>query len=615
MAIDVTATRERQRRRRLLRIAVFLVPLAAWLWYRALTNNPVSPGLPELPSEAWIWLPGILIVLLLGIVLVAPMLGNARSPHTIFLPEQIEVTFSDVKGLGPVVAEVRHTLEVFLNHKRFQRDMGGTPRRGVLFEGPPGTGKTHVARAMAKEAGVPFLFVSATSFQSMWYGMTARKIRGFFRHLRKVARAEGGAIGFIEEFDAIGMRRGGISTATAMATGVPGGLVISPAISEGVGGVVNELLVQMQSFDESPLPTRFANWWKRRLNRYLPPGRQLKTAAPPFSNILLIGATNRADSLDPALLRPGRFDRILHFDVPGRSQRRELVDYFLSRKRHAPELDNDASRDELAAMTMGYTPASLERLFDEALLVALRQDRQALTMADMRRARMEVEIGLPQPVDYSQQERETIAVHEAGHAVMAYLVGKGRKLEVLSIIKRREALGLLAHSEEEERFTRRHGEMRALIQIAMGGMVAEELYFAESGTGPAGDLAAATNVAVDMVGSFGLGGSLISYQALDSGLVGGNLASKVLNDQEGRHRVEKILEDNKAEARRVLSRHRYLVEALRDALLEREELVDDEILKVIRTAEMKAIADGDVTVDLRRVDPDLVESPIELVEE
>ena len=613
MGIDVTATRERQRRRRLIRLSgFFLLPIAAFLWYRMLTSNPISPGLPNLPPEAVFWLPGLAIILLLGLVMLGPMLSNGRSPHSIFLPEQIEIGFSDVKGLGAVVAEVRHTLEVFLNHKRFKVEMGGQPRRGVLFEGPPGTGKTHVARAMAKEAGVPFLFVSATSFQSMWYGMTARKIRTFFKDLRKVARAEGGAIGFIEEFDAIGTRRGGMERSVAHADG-PGNnrSVINRSMSEGVGGVVNELLVQMQSFDESPRSVRFANWWRRRVNRYLPQHRHLQTKAPPFANILLIGATNRAESLDPALLRPGRFDRILHFDLPGRGDRRELIDYFLSTKAHAPELDNDAARDDLAAATMGYTPASMERLFDEALLVAMREQRKALSVLDVRRARMEVEIGLPQPVEYEEDERETIATHEAGHAVMAYLVGRGRKLEVLSIIKRRDALGLLAHSEHEERFTKRKTEMRALIQIAMGGMAAEELFFGEAGTGPGGDLAAATNIAVEMVGSLGMGGSLVSYRAVDGGLIGGNLAANVLSDDVGRNRVERILEDAKKEADRILAANRGLVVALRDALLDREELIDDEILKVLRKAEMRAIADGDGVIDIRGIDP---LASIELIE-
>ncbi len=617
MAVDVAATREAQRRRRLKRVAFVLFPLAAWLWWRALSGNPVSPGLPQLGPDVMFWLPGLAIIALLAIVLIGPMLGNGRSPHTIYLPEQIDVGFDDVVGLGPLKREVRHTLEVFLNHKRFQSEMGGNPRRGVLFEGPPGTGKTHLAKAMAKEAGVPFLFVPSTSFQSMWYGMTARKIRTYFRQLRKVARMEGGAIGFIEEIDAIATRRGGMSfsprSADHHSPQAEGGLVVSPTISQGTGGVVNELLVQMQSFDESSRSIRFRNWMKGVANRFLPSHRQLKTAAPPFSNILLIAATNRADSLDPALLRPGRFDRTLHFDLPGKTARRELIDYFLARKAHTPELDEDRIRNDLAASTMGYSPASLERLFDEGLLVALREGRSAHTYDDLRKARMEVEVGLPNPADYPADERETIAIHESGHATVAYLVGKARRLEMLSIIKRREALGLLAHRDEEERFTRRQSEMKSLIEIALGGMVAEELFFGESGTGPAGDLAAATRLAADMVGSFGLGGSLISFRALDGGPFAGDLTAKVLGDAQARAAVDRILDDAKAEVHRLLSGHRYLIEALRDALLDREELVEEEIQAVLRDAEREAISAGRVLVDLRQDDPVLAENRITLL--
>jgi SpoVK/Ycf46/Vps4 family AAA+-type ATPase len=379
MAVDVQVTRERQRRKRLRRVAIFLSPLVAWLWIRLMSGNPVSPGWPKLPADAMIWLPAVLIVLLLGVIIVVPMLGNGRSPETIYLPEQIDVGFDDVKGLGPVLGEVRHTLEVFLNHQHFRDEMGGQPRRGVLFEGPPGTGKTYTAKAMAREAGVPFLFVSSTAFQSMWYGATARKIRSYFRRLRKVAREEGGAIGFIEEFDAIGGTRGGMNRATG--TEISSATIERSAVSEGVGGVVNELLVQMQSFDDPPRSLKFKNWFIRFANRFLPSHRHFKTRTASFANILLIGATNRADSLDPALLRPGRFDRVLHFPLPSRSERRELIDYFLGKKAHDDTMD-DQARDDLAATTMGYSPASLERLFDEALLFAMRDDRTRLAYAD-----------------------------------------------------------------------------------------------------------------------------------------------------------------------------------------------------------------------------------------
>jgi len=539
-----------------------------------------------------IWLPAVLIVLLLGVIIVGPMLGSSRSPETIFLPEQIDVGFDDVKGLGPVLGEVRHTLEVFLNHQHFRDDMGGLPRRGVLFEGPPGTGKTYTAKAMAREAGVPFLFVSSTAFQSMWYGATARKIRSYFRRLRKVAREEGGAIGFIEEFDAIGGARGGMNRATG--TTISAATIERSGVSEGVGGVVNELLVQMQSFDDPPRSLKFRNSLIRFMNRFLPSHRHFKTRNASFANILLIGATNRADSLDPALLRPGRFDRVLHFPLPSRSERRELIDYFLNKKAHDETMD-DQARDDLAATTMGYSPASLERLFDEALLFAMRDDRTCLGHADTRRARMDVEIGLAEPTEYTAEERVSIATHESGHATMAYLVGTGRKMELLTIVKRKDSLGMLAHSELEERYTKRRSEALALIQISLGGMVAEELFFGESGTGPGGDLVSATRVAVELVGSLGLGGSLVSFRAADNGAFGGDLVTQVLGDSRARDAVEALLNDQKEIATRLLGENRHIVEALRDALLDREELVDREIIEVIEAVQQEA----GLMIDLR----------------
>ncbi len=568
-----------------------MAPLVAWLWLRIISGSPVSPGWPDLPPEAVYWLPGVFIILLLGVVLIVPMLGNGRSPEVIFLPEQIDVSFDDVKGLGPVLSEVRHTLDVFLNHQRFRDQMGGQPRRGILFEGPPGTGKTHTAKALAHEAGVPFLFVSSTAFQSMWYGATARKIRSYFRRLRKVARQEGGAIGFIEEFDAIGGRRGGMNRAVV---GDPS--LSRSAISEGTGGVVNELLVQMQSFDDPPRSTRFSNALKRAANRFLPQHRHFKTSKPQFANILLIGATNRADQLDPALLRPGRFDRSFHFALPARAQRRELIDFFLETKAHDLSVD-DIARADLAATTMGYSPASIERLFDEALLFALRDQRDALSVVDLRRARLDVEIGLAEPTEYTAEERESIAVHESGHAVVAYLAGKGRKMNLLSIIKRKDALGLLAHTETEERYTKRRSETLALMQIALGGMVAEELFYGESGTGPAGDLATATNIAVEMIGSLGMGASLISFRAVDSGIVGGNLVAAVLADTKARDAVDSLLNEQKAVVTTLLRDNRHLIEALRNALLDRDELAEREILEVLDSARDR---DG-ATIDLTKV--------------
>jgi ATP-dependent Zn protease len=193
---------------------------------------------------------------------------------------------------------------------------------------------------------------------------------------------------------------------------------------------------------------------------------------------------------------------------------------------------------------------------------------------------MTEEIGLAQPVEYAEAERRTIATHESGHAAVAFLVGKGRKLEVLSIIKRKDALGLLAHSEEEERFTKTRSEIEALIQIAFGGMVAEEIFFGETGSGVASDLQAATTAACQMVGSLGMGSTLISVGALQTP-GGGNVAARVLSTDTGRDEVEGLLHRARSQVRQLLEANRPLVEGLRDALLERDELVGREITEVI----------------------------------
>jgi cell division protease FtsH len=583
-AADVAVARERVRRRRLERLRNVLLPVGAWVLFRLLTGNPVQPGLPSIPESMGPFLPGLIIMTLLTAVILLPMLGAGRSPHVLYRASEIDVTLDDVKGNDVVVDEVVKTLNLFLAHKTFMEQMGGTARRAILFEGPPGTGKTYLAKAMAREAGVPYLFVSSSAFQSMYYGQTNRKIRSYFKALRKFAREEGGAIGFIEEIDAIGAARSGM--------GGSGG-------REGVSGVVNELLIQLQSFDTPTTGDRVKGWLVDQVNRWLPSEHQLRKPALEPANILVIGATNRAADLDPALLRPGRFDRSIYFDLPNRRGRREIIDYYLGKKAHEPELDDPERRETLAAMTFGYSPVMLEHLLDEALVWALRRGAARLGWNDIQQARMTEELGLKQPVEYAEDERRTIATHEAGHATVAHLVGKSRKLEVLSIIKRGQALGLLAHSDLEERFTNTKSEIEARIMISFGGMVAEELFFGESGTGPAGDLQAATSAAAQMVGSFGMAGSLISYDLM-GGMPGSNVVAKVLGSEDGRTAVEEILGAAKAEVTRLLSENRHLIEGLRDALLERDELIGQEILDVIRRSELQALG---MTLDLRESSP------------
>jgi cell division protease FtsH len=568
---DVTDIREKHRTHKIRRTLVIIALIEiyfAWRVYDAHTSGHFSLWIPGLSLVDHLGKYGIIIVVvgLMGIVVMAPFIFGGRSPHKVYRSSDIDVRLHDVRGADGVKCEVINTLNLFLGFRTFAQVMGGTARRGVLFEGGPGTGKTFMAKAMAGEAGVPFLFVSSSAFQSMYYGQTNRKIRSYFRALRKAARQEGGAIGFIEEIDAIGGARSGLSSGR----------------SEGVSGVVNELLIQMQSFDEPTKGEALKGALVSAVNRWLPHSVQLSRKAPSQSNILVIGATNRKSDLDPALVRPGRFDRSITFNLPTRTERADILSYYLQKKAHEPELDDPTAVDRLAAMTKGYSPVMLEHLLDEALVVALRRNARQMTGKDINDAKLVTELGMPsESAVYTEAERRAVATHEAGHCTVAYFEGKARTLEVLSIKKRAVSLGLLAHGELEERFTMTKSEIKALLQIAMGGMAAEEIHFGEAGTGPAGDLQSATEYAAAMVGAYGMGDELISYMG---SATPGSIIDKVLGSEDARKEVSRVLKEAKAVAVSVLTENAHVLEALRDALLERDELIGPEITTVIEDA-------------------------------
>lgn len=621
---DVGRSREELRRTRLLRLVVWGGPVVAYLWYRIGVGEPLD--LFRLPHfDPLVAMPvfffGALILILGG-----QFFFTGRSPHQMIRPEQIDARLADVVGIDIVKDEVVKSLQLFLAHRSFAREMGGRPRRGLLFEGGPGTGKTYTAKALAAEAGVPFLFATATSFQSGLQGATARKVRSYFRTLRKAARKHGGAVGFIDEFDGIGHARSGMSPAmtpvpaagSPMSCGGLEGLPMMPAAGTAtqpatatssftaggdLGSAVNELLVQMQSFEEATGSEKALGKLVDAVNLLLPQHRQLRGPSGKPANVLLIASTNRADQLDPALLRPGRFDRRLTFELPAKVSRRQLIDHFLARKAHDEELDSDERRDALAAVTQGYSPAMLEGLMDEALIQAVRGRRPRMTWADVEHARLQVDVGLGQPVAYTAHEERLIATHEAGHATVAWLVAPERRLEILTIIKRAGSLGLLAHGDREDVYTRSRKELTGLIQIAMGGQVAEELFFGDVSTGPSGDLMSATAVAAQMVGAAGMTDTLVSYAAVQNSAFGDtNLVGRVLGDSEGRRRVEELLQRQKVVVRGLLEVNLHLVAALRDALLDRHELIGAEIVDVLEKAAAsgpKRTPIGEHTIDLR----------------
>ncbi|MEP7112694.1 MAG: AAA family ATPase [Ilumatobacteraceae bacterium] len=560
--INASVNRERKRQQRLLRLVVMLGLPVAYFWYRELTGSPVRPGIPGIiRNSPELAILGLMLIMITGMMMI-PLMTSGKSPHTTLRPSDSDVRLADVVGADATRREAIDTLNLFLNHETFAEEMGGSPRRGVLFEGAPGTGKTYLAKAIAAEAEVPFLFVSASEFQSHFYGMTNRKIRQFFKALRQAARAEGGAIGFIEEFDAIGMARSGMGH---------GGM------REGAAGIVNELLVQMQSFD---LPTgwdKFKSKLIDRVNLLLPPAKAVRRPKIKPANVLVFAATNRADGLDPALMRPGRFDRTIHFDLPPRTDRIAIADYYLAKKSHQLSVNAVVIADR----TAGYSPVRIERLLDEALIIALRGGRKSLGIEDLVEAQLITEVGLAQDVGYQPEERRRIAVHEAGHAVIAVLVG--RDVRVASILRRSSSLGLVAHDDGEERHLRTPSELRDLIVVALAGRAAEMQEYGEASTGIASDLAAGTTIAAQLIGLVGAGDSLLSLDAAEMHMAG-NITAKVLADDRSRIQADEIM--NKAADRSacMLLEHRGALLAVADALCEHDELTGDLVHEIVAAA-------------------------------
>jgi len=565
--VDASVRREHQRRQRVVHALALVVLPIAWVAWRQLSGRAIQPGLPAVLRDQPALLPALVLVAALALVVLLPYSFAGRSPHTLLRPAAATVYLRDVVGAPHTTREAVETLNVFLNHHTFKQHMGGTARRGVLFEGQPGTGKTHLAKALAAESGVPFLFVSASEFHSLFPGQTARRVRSYFRALRAAARRDGGAIGFIDEFDAIG------STRTTTTLGDPrlatGGIVGA--------GVVNELLVQMQGFERSTFRERLLGSLVDRVNRLLPTHRSLRGPAARPANVLLLAATNRVGDLDPGLLQPGRFDRTIHFDLPPRADRLEIAEYYLARKRH----DRTVSGAFVADLTAAYTPARIERLLDEALVLALRDGRHEMNFHDVIAAQMVIEVGLPHDVGYHPDERRRVAVHEAGHALLAALTGRDVKLA--SILRRSGSLGLVAHGEVEERFLHTPSEAADLMMVALAGRAAEIQEFGEASSGVANDLVVATNIAAKQVGLLGAGGSLLS---LDCAQVAGanNLVAKVLGDPRARAAADQLLHAAADRAACALLEHRCALLALADGLYEYDELTGDEVHAIVASA-------------------------------
>ncbi|HEX9693919.1 MAG TPA: AAA family ATPase [Actinomycetota bacterium] len=486
-----------------------------------------------------------------------------RGTYYTIYPGEYDKSFDDVRGQPAAVHSSKEVLRLFRGFKDFKQ-MGGYPPHGILFEGPPGTGKTLMAKAIAGASSVPILIADGSRFQNMFFGIGNMKVRRMFSRGRAMSDKYGGCVLFIDELDALGGTRGAISQQSVEYQRPSGPhKVIAGMGMGGAGmGIVNELLVNMDGF-VAP-----RGLW-RHVRRILGLGRP----KVPFYNMLIIGATNRALSLDPALLRPGRFDRKIHVGLPDGDGRADIAQYYLAKVRHEPTDVN-----KLARMTKGYSPAMIQNVVNEALIFALQDGRDALRWDDLWQAKLVEEIGLKQPVKLTPREKEMTAVHEAGHAVASYTLEKGEfQIQVITIQKREHALGLVHGQEIEELYSRTQRQILADIQVSLAGLVAEEIWIGQTTTGPSSDLANATRNAAAYVGVYGMGKSLISVAAMPPTMMDGDPIRAILSDPERRKEMDALLDDCRGRVKKVLLLKRHAVEGVRDALIEREELIGDEI--------------------------------------
>ena len=441
-------------------------------------------------------------------------------------PTEQQVSFADVAGIDEAKAELTELLDFLKDPQKYCR-LGGRIPRGVLLAGPPGTGKTLLARALAGEGQVPFFSIPASAFVEMFVGVGASRVRDLFRQAKEAAPS----IIFIDELDAIGRSR-------------------SSAGSNASGGhdereqTLNQILTEMDGFD-------------------------------PSVGVIVIAATNRPELLDPALLRPGRFDRHVAVQPPDTVGRRKILGVHT---RSTP-LAEDVDLGRLAAATPGMVGADLANVVNEAALTAVRRGHDAVTMADLHDALEKIVLGAERRILISDDERRRTAYHEAGHAIVGMLTPGADPVRKVSIIPRGFALGVTLSVPETDRFSYDRHYLLSKIDVALGGRVAEELVFDDVTTGAQNDIKQATELARNMVGLWGMSDVIGPVTVItDNGglsLPGASDVSAVtqqLVDEEVRHLIEQAHE----QVTRLMSSNRDKLDALAQVLLDRETLDQDE---------------------------------------
>jgi cell division protease FtsH len=472
---------------------------------------------------------------------------------------QIGMSFDNYRGQPDLLDHAKDTVRILQGVKEFEL-RGGEMPKGMLLSGAPGTGKTFLASVIAAEANLPFIYIDASSLRGMFWGMTELMIMKLFRDARGLARKysefgqRGACIVFMDEIDSIGMNRGG-----AGAQGMP-----MAGMMMGGGTGLNTLLNQMDS-----LVDHIEDRWGRKILRWF------GILRGPVKNkplVFVIGATNRPSVLDPALTRPGRLDRILEVHTPDAEGRLDIIQHYLAKKNHDPEIPLEL----LVNDSMGWTPVMIKTIINEALIHAHHDGRDALTYKDWLDAADERALGLKQPIrSWNLTDRRETAYHEAGHAVAARYLRPEHRISKATIIRRGHALGYVQQRPREERTSLYARSIETSIMVALAGHVIENRFLDKLTTGPSSDLNYATSAAEDYVGSLAMGPTrVIIPMRPDQAPIGPVLVA-----------AHELLDQLYAETERLLREKEPAVHHLAKALIERDELIADELEAVFAEVE------------------------------
>jgi ATP-dependent Zn protease len=540
---------------RLLKIAA-LVALFAVVAAEVLDTSPVL-ALFEAPALLWTALPLILQLAFAFFFIVFQFIGLfwflSRGGIDTYYPDDISTRFSDVWGQDHVLARVKENI-VFLENPEGIERRGGYVPSGLLLWGPPGTGKTLMAEAVAGETGKPYVFVDPGAFTNMFMGVGILKVKSLFRKLRKLALRYGGVIVFFDEADSLGNR--GALAQVGPGGGRGPGMWAAPFRAAGCHGFSylsedTRWLLAREALDRQPVPepqrrsrfvmggmmgggagmgtlqallTELSGLKKPRglVNRV---GRRIlgmRPKPPPKYRILVMMATNRPEALDEALLRPGRIDRIYRVGYPSKAGRVRTYEGYFAKVAHELTAEHV---DKLATITPYATGATIKDLVNEALIIAIRDGREVITWKDVMRAKQLKDLGPPEDVEYIERERHAVAVHEACHAVVAFRTRRHMEIDLATIEKGSDYLGMVASIPPEDQFTRWRSEFEADILVSLASLAGERLFFdGDSSSGVSGDLESATTVASFMEGYWGMGATVSSYSTarrLEVGSPGG----------------------------------------------------------------------------------------------